>query len=122
MAKVLIVDDDPATVELLTMAVQLKRHHAIPAYNGMEALDQLDAAEPDLVLLDLMMPGIDGLETLVRIRQHERHHSIPVILVTASSDESLDRRVMEAGGNGCLRKPVSMDTLDETIARQLDAD
>lgn len=122
MAKVLIVDDDPATVELLTMAVQLKHHHAIAAYNGMEALDQLDAASPDLILLDLMMPGIDGLETLARIRQHDRHHRIPVILVTASSDESLDRRVIEAGGNGCLRKPVSMDTLEEAIARQLESD
>jgi len=119
MAKILIVDDDPATVELLSMAVQLKGHASIFAYNGLEALEKLETAGAELVLLDMMMPGMDGLETLTHIRQHDRYDGIPVVLVTASSDVSLDRRVIEAGGNGCLRKPVSMETLSATMSKHL---
>ncbi|MBN2555546.1 MAG: response regulator [Anaerolineales bacterium] len=119
MAKVLIVDDDPATVELLAMAVRLKQHEPVLAYNGIEAVRIVEASPPDIILLDLMMPVMDGLETLILIREKSSIDTLPVLLVTASPEQYLDQKVREAGGNGCLRKPVSMDVLGDAIAREL---
>lgn len=117
MAKVLIVDDDPSTVELLSMAVQLQGHSAVPAFCGSDAIERLQEQPVDIVLLDLMMPVMDGIETLETIRTLDGCSNVPVVLVTASTDDDLERKTREAGGNGVLRKPVGMDVLASEIDR-----
>jgi CheY-like chemotaxis protein len=117
VARVLIVDDEMATVEMLSKALGLIGHSPIPAYDGEGALDHLGRDWPDLVLLDLMMPGMDGYETLRRLRQLPRGAALPVLVVTASPDPDLDEKVAAAGGNGYLRKPVGLDKLAQAVER-----
>ncbi len=116
MARVLIVDDEITTVDMLSKALQLFGHEPLPAYDGEHALRSLAEGVPDLMLLDLMMPGMDGYETLRRVRQLPAARDLPVVIVTASPDPDLEQRVSAAGGNGCLRKPVDLDLLSRTVA------
>jgi CheY-like chemotaxis protein len=115
MPRVLVVDDDPNTVEMLSKALSLFGHQPERAFSGEEALDQVSERLPDVVLLDLMMPGIDGYETLRRLRGLPGGSQVPVIVVTASSEPDLEQRVAAAGATGCLRKPVQLSVLADLI-------
>lgn len=81
--KVMIVDDEPDIVDLLSLVLGSRGYDIITAYGGGECLEKLQHATPDLILLDLIMPDIDGWEVLGRIRQDERLKSIPVVILTA---------------------------------------
>lgn len=122
MTRILIVDDEPATVELLEKAVSLLGYQVDSALNGEDALASIRNHPPDLVLLDLMMPGIDGYEVLRRMRSTLRGEAIPVIVITASPDENLESKVQAAGGNACLRKPTYLSELETTISEMLASD
>jgi len=111
MAEVLIVDDNLPMVEMLATVLELLGHTARPAFSGEQALGEIVGRCPDIVLLDWMMPGIDGCETLRRLRRIPGCDSLPVVVVTAAPDRELDAKVELAGGNACLRKPIDMDTL-----------
>jgi CheY-like chemotaxis protein/HPt (histidine-containing phosphotransfer) domain-containing protein len=105
--KVLIVDDDPAS-RLLARAVLEKNGHAVvEASNGMEALDRLKA-EPavGLVVADLNMPVLDGLELLWEMRDAEKWSHIPVIVLTGETDELLESKLIEEGADDYLSKPI----------------
>ena len=120
MARVLIVDDQAATVDLISASLRLLGHEPISAYNGEQALDLLAQQSPDIVLLDMMMPGIDGLETLRRLRNTPGLEGVPVIVVSAGQEFDLEERVQEAGGAVLLPKPISMDQLQAKIDDCLD--
>lgn len=115
MAKILIVDDEENTVNLLCRVVELLGHAAIPTYSGLEALAQIDLDLPDLVLLDLMMPELDGYETLRRIRGLPQGRFLPIVVVTASTDPHVDEKVNMAGGDKVYQKPFSVGMLSEAI-------
>ncbi len=114
--KVLIVDDSHETVGLLSLMVLELGHEPINAYSGEQALDLLLVNEVDIVLLDYMMPGLDGLETLAHIRAISGMEVLPVFIVTASEDESVEEKAREAGANGYLKKPVGMAELRRILA------
>lgn len=115
MARVMIVDDVRETVELISMAVSHLGHQAIGTNSAQDAMDQLELTTPDLILMDFMMPGRDGLETLRDIRNLPQGKSIPILFSTASSDAVLEERVLAAGGNGLLHKPLGLNELDRAI-------
>lgn len=115
MARVLIVDDQATTVDLISASLRLLGHEPISAYNGEQALELLAEHEPDLVLLDMMMPGIDGLETLRRLRKTAGLEHVPVIVVSAGQEFDLNDRVQKAGGAVVLPKPISLDQLGAKI-------
>ena len=116
LARVLIVDDNHAMVEALSIVVGSKGHDTLVAYSGEEALALIRADTPDVVLLDLKMPGIDGFETLGRLRAMPEKAGLPVLVVTAQDEDDLEQRVTAAGGNGILRKPVDVADLTNLIA------
>lgn len=120
MVRVLIVDDERTTVELLFKALNLFGYDPIMAFSGEEALEVTVAEQPDVVLLDLLMPGIDGYETLRRLRTMPEGKKLPIIVVTAVQEEGLEERVAQAGGDACLRKPVDLVALSATIATFVD--
>jgi CheY-like chemotaxis protein len=120
MAKILIVDDEHITVDMLSTALDLQGHQPSVAYSGQQALDKISEGPPDLILLDLMMPGLDGYQTLERLRALPEGGQIPVIIVTASEDEDLEQRVRAAGGDGLLRKPIDMDMIKAVIAEHVE--
>jgi len=106
-ARVLVVDDVPANVKLLEARLSAEYFDVITAYSGQEALGVCERAECDLVLLDVMMPEMDGFEVCRRIKSNPATHHIPVIMVTALDQPSDRVRGLEAGADDFLTKPVT---------------
>ena len=106
-ARVLVVDDIVANVRLLEAKLTAEYFDVATAMNGIEALESVQRIKPDIVLLDVMMPGMDGVEVCRRIKANPKTHHIPVVMVTAL-DQPEDRvRGLEAGADDFLTKPVS---------------
>lgn len=106
-ARVLIVDDILANVRLLEAKLAAEYFEVVTAMNGADALEAVNRTRPDIVLLDVMMPGIDGIEVCRRIKQNPATQHIPVVMVTAL-DQPEDRvRGLEAGADDFLTKPVN---------------
>ncbi len=108
MQKILIVDDDPNIVLLVQMAlVKEGQYEIITANNGIEAIEAIKKDKPDLILLDLMMPGMDGFEVCKQIKQNDETRFIPVIMITAKSDIADKLFGMEIGANDYVTKPFN---------------
>jgi CheY-like chemotaxis protein len=108
---VLIVDDEPDNVEIVTLFLEFLGATVRSADNGMTGLEVLQSFRPNLILLDLSMPRMDGWEMLRRIRQNPDLHEIWVIALTAHAMYGDRERVQMAGFNGYLTKPVDLPTL-----------
>ncbi len=104
---VLVVDDVPANVKLLEAKLTNEYYDVITAKDGYEALEQTKAKKPDLILLDVMMPGIDGFETCRQLKQDPDVSHIPVVMVTALSDPSDRVQGLEAGADDFITKPIN---------------
>ncbi len=121
-SKILIVDDDRLLCALIEAILMRKQNFEVSSVNsGYEALDFLKKETPDLILLDVMMPGIDGLEVIRRIRSDEKTFDIPVIFLTARADQDTREMATSAGANGYLSKPVKPDHLLSCINDVLDS-
>lgn len=106
-ARVLVVDDILANVRLLEAKLSAEYFDVVTAMNGADALDSIQRTKPDIVLLDVMMPGIDGIEVCRQIKNNAQTHHIPVVMVTAL-DQPEDRvKGLEAGADDFLTKPVN---------------
>jgi DNA-binding response OmpR family regulator len=99
---VLVVDDEPRLVDVLRMNLEVEGYRVLEASNGLEALARLKEDLPDLVILDVMMPEMDGFETLKRIREVS---SVPVIMLTVRNEESDRIRGLEIGADDYIPKP-----------------
>jgi two-component system, cell cycle response regulator len=106
-SRVLIVDDDPLNVKLLAAKLPEERYETRFAYDGRQALDAAFSDSPDLILLDVMMPGLNGYEVTRMVKQDPRTHDIPIILVTALDGTDEKIKGMEAGADEFLNKPVN---------------
>src|SRR5262249_25870630 len=106
-ARVLVVDDVPANVKLLEARLSAEYFDVITACNGAQALAICERAECDLVLLDVMMPDMDGFEVCRRLKSNPATHHIPVVMVTALDQNSDRVRGLDAGADDFLTKPVS---------------
>src|ERR1700728_4877288 len=106
-ARVLFVDDVPANVKLLEARLSAEYFDVVTAMNGAEALAICERAECDLVLLDVMMPDMDGFEVCRRLKKSPVTHHIPVVMVTALDQPSDKVRGLEAGADDFLTKPIS---------------
>ena len=109
---VLVVDDEPRLVDVLRMNLEVEGYRVLEAANGLEALERLKADLPDLVVLDVMMPELDGFETLRRIREVS---CVPVIMLTVRNEESDRIRGLEIGADDYLTKPFSPRELQTRI-------
>ncbi len=118
---VLVVDDDPDARELVRRVVERRGGQVIEAADGREALALLERHAPRLILLDLMMPGMDGLQFLEELRRDEAHHKIPVVVLTAMELTESDRRQLDGAVHSILEKGSSgISRLLEDIRPLLD--
>ncbi len=106
-ARVLVVDDILANVRLLEAKLTAEYFEVVTALNGLDALEAVQRVKPDIVLLDIMMPGIDGIEVCKRIKADPATHHIPVVMVTALDQPDDRARGLEAGADDFLTKPVN---------------
>jgi two-component system, cell cycle response regulator len=106
-ALILVVDDIPANVKLLEAKLSSEYYDVITAEDGFKALEQIKTHKPDMVLLDVMMPGIDGFEVCRRIKADIEISHIPVVMVTALSDISDRVKGLEAGADDFITKPIN---------------
>jgi DNA-binding NarL/FixJ family response regulator len=113
---VLVVDDSPETLALLIDALEEAGLTALVARDGHSALALLDRVEPDVILLDAMMPGIDGFETCRRIKRRTDMATTPVVFMTGLSDRAHVAQALQAGGVDYVSKPVAPDELIARIA------
>jgi DNA-binding response OmpR family regulator len=119
MPKLLIVDDEPATVDMLSTFMKINGHEPIGAYGGGDALVLAKLEKPALMILDLMMPDMDGFEVCKRVREHPELAALPIIIVSARTDQSAIDRALKTGANVYLTKPINLVQLSTEIRRLL---
>ena len=110
-AEILIVEDDQSQLELLAYRIESAGHRVLKASTGIEALEILEENEPDLVLLDWMLPGVSGIDICKRIRADERLSAMPMVIVSARAEEFDRVRGLEVGADDYVVKPYSMSEL-----------
>jgi CheY-like chemotaxis protein len=115
MSKILIAEDNPVNRELLREILEAAQHQVFEAGNGQEALARLEELVPDLVLLDINMPLMDGFATIAQIRKHPKLREVPVLAITAYAMKEDRERVLTAGFDGYLPKPVEAAGLLKAI-------
>jgi len=118
-AKILIVDDEPDLVETLRFALELEGYNVLVAVNGEEGLNTARQEKPDLILLDLMLPKLDGYKVCRLLKFDERYKSIPILMLTAKTQDKDRILGKETGANEYLTKPFDMDELMAKIKSYL---
>jgi DNA-binding response OmpR family regulator len=117
--RVLLVDDDAGNRTLLYVGLRLAGIDAIEAENGWQGLERALAEEPNLVVLDVKVAGLDGFELATKLREDARTSSIPVLFVSAEADESHELRARALGALGYLTKPFDPSAVVSLIGRAL---
>jgi CheY-like chemotaxis protein len=117
--KIVVVDDVAESRSMLVEALASVRFIVFDAVNGRNAIERVQLVEPDLVVMDLMMPVMDGAEATRRIRQLPGFERLPVIMVSASAGPEEHSKSSAAGASGFLPKPIDHDVLLQTIGEQL---
>ncbi len=118
-AKILVVDDEVKNVKLLEALLLPRGYTVVKAYNGEEALRQVQQEQPDLILLDVMMPLLDGFEVCKRLKENDETRLIPVVIMTALGQMEDRIKGIEAGADDFLTKPVHRDELMARIRTSL---
>jgi two-component system cell cycle response regulator DivK len=118
--RILVVEDNPLNLKLVRDVLNFSGYEVAEAHSGEEALHVARQNPPDLVLLDLQLPGIDGFETLQRLRQGILRPGVPVVTVTALAMTEDRERAVLAGFDGYIEKPISVRALPAQVAEFLD--
>ena len=115
MSKILVAEDNLPNRELMREILESRGHEVIEACDGQEALDKLEQTSPDLVLLDIQMPVMDGYAVLKRIRGNARFAALRVLAVTAFAMQGNREQVLAAGFDGYLSKPIDIAVLTKEL-------
>jgi CheY-like chemotaxis protein len=112
---IMIVDDSPDILSLYSIVLEKRGYRVLKALDGASALEMLEDSNPDLFILDIMMPQINGVELCQRIRALPDHKQTPVIFLSAYSDTGMVEQTFAAGANDFLRKPIDAQELEIKI-------
>jgi DNA-binding response OmpR family regulator len=116
---VLVVDDEPMARTLIRLMLVRAGFEVMEAEDGFDALTKVNIVSPDLMILDVMMPGMDGFSVCRAIREDEKARDLPIIMLSAKTDTDSINRGMAAGANKYLTKPVSPDELTRHVREVL---
>lgn len=117
LKQVLYIDDDERNRALVRRILTANGFSVIEATNGLEGIDKAIDLTPDLVLMDLQMPGLDGFETTTRLKSMERLRDVPIIALSATGENDERERCLVAGCDGCISKPIDIDSFVKTVER-----
>ncbi len=117
--KILIVEDNPPNMRLLEMVLSAKSYTLLKATNGEEALDMAMREKPDLIIMDIQLPKVNGLEVTRKLRETPAFSHTPIIGVTAYAMKGDKEKVIESGCDAYLSKPINTRELPEMIAEML---
>lgn len=109
--KILVVDDESGLVEMLSIRLEANNYQVIAASDGQEGLDKARAGSPDLIILDLMLPKLDGCQVCRALKSDEKYKQIPIVIFTARAQESDVKAGNEAGADAYITKPFEPDIL-----------
>ena len=115
MPRVLIVDDDPGILKLVQRALKPKGYEVFTATTGTEGLNQVQAEVPDIIVLDKVMPDIDGFEIARRLRREPIFAHIPIVILTGASELGDKLDAFNAGADDFLTKPFEVDELADAV-------
>lgn len=115
MAKILLVEDDAMLMDLMQQTLELSEHLVRAAANGAEAVAQAAECPPDIILMDIGMPIMDGYEATRRLKANPTTRAIPIIALTAHASDADRRRAIDAGADDYEAKPVDFDRLASKI-------
>ncbi|MBI1256702.1 MAG: response regulator [Chloroflexi bacterium] len=115
MAKILIVDDEHLTTEMLGTFLRIIGHESVEAFSSKMAWDKLAYESPDAILLDIMLPDVNGLDMCRQLRQNPSTSALPIIMISAYAPP-LTKEADEAGASGYLVKPINLQSLKSTLA------
>jgi two-component system, cell cycle response regulator DivK len=118
-ARVLVVEDNPLNLKLIRDVLEFRGFDVVTARSGEEGVAAASTTTPDLVLMDLQLPGIDGHEALQRIRADPRCSAVPVVAVTAFAMKDDVEQAEAAGFDGFISKPISVRALPQQLAQFL---
>ena len=113
--KILIVDDEPGIVRLLAMRLKAKGYEIFKAYNGLECLMITKEEKPDLILLDIKMPKMNGIAAFEVLIEQDETKEIPVLFMTANPTPEIKEQVLKLGAKGCISKPFVSIDFEQTI-------
>lgn len=117
---ILVIDDHPLNLKLASEVLQSAGHQVIAAEDAERALELLEATLPDLVLTDIALPGMDGLQLTRRLKSDQRFQHLPVVALTASAMKGDESRVLEAGCDAYIAKPIDTRNLGAQVVAILE--
>jgi DNA-binding response OmpR family regulator len=118
---ILVVDDDPNSLDIVRTFLESRGYTVFTAIDGKDALAKLDEVQPALMLLDVMMPGMDGWEVARVVKNHPSFKDVRVIMLTARSDFTDKHQGLRAGADDYIVKPIRLDELARRVERNLKA-
>lgn len=116
---ILVVDDSADNVAMISLDLQQQGYRVVTAGNGEDAITVATQMMPNLILMDINLPALDGLGATRRIREYDALRDVPVIAITAFGREGFQRAAYDAGVSGYLTKPIDLDRMHQLIARLL---
>ncbi|MDX1659973.1 MAG: response regulator transcription factor [Nitriliruptorales bacterium] len=119
MSKILVVDDEPSVLAMVRMVLELEGHDVQTVENGSDALEAMERDAPDLLLLDVMMPGLSGFEVAEKMRDIDGCEELPLIFLSAKAERDDIWTGWKLGADSYLTKPFDTDELLEEVSRVL---
>jgi two-component system, LuxR family, sensor kinase FixL len=117
--RILVVDDDPNSLDIVRTFLESRGYDVFTAINGEDALAQLENVRPALILLDVMMPGMDGWEVARVVKNHPQFGEVRVVMLTARSDFADKHEGLRAGADDYIVKPIQLEDLARRVERNL---
>lgn len=117
--RVLLVDDDPGLTTLLELVFRRAGYEVVVANNGMDGLNQAELSTPDLIVLDIMMPDVSGIEVCRRLRANPKTAGVPIMILSASGNKEDREMALEAGADTFIQKPISPTELVNRVKQLL---
>lgn len=115
--KILIAEDEPLILQTLELKLKKEGYDVIGCVDGLDALQKIDSEQPDLIITDIMMPYMSGLEVVRKVKQDDHSRNTPVIVLSTMGQESIVEEAFELGADDYLKKPFSLSELSIRIKK-----